>query len=174
MISTIIPLNEYDSQVSWDHDIPNWMENHPVIFQENHQSDIYIYINPNKSPFSHGFPMIFMLTRWFNHETSGEVSWTMGSTNQDIQDGVPKMRVYPKKSNISMLYLTITMENHNDIHGKPYYKRPVWPVSIAMLNYQRDPEGIYISMEKQSINNSMIWRYFGISPYLLGNPKRWG
>ena len=26
----------------------------------HHQPEIYIYINPNKSPFSYGFPMIFM------------------------------------------------------------------------------------------------------------------
>ena len=42
--------------VSWDDDIPNWIKKSVL----NHRPDIvYIYINPNMSPFSYGSPMVF-------------------------------------------------------------------------------------------------------------------
>ena len=52
-------------KVSWDHDIPNWMESHKEMFETTNQ----IRVNPHDIPifqwFSHGFPMIYGDLWWF-------------------------------------------------------------------------------------------------------------
>ena len=66
----VVYLPIWEIWVNWD-DYSQYFWKHKS-HVPNHQPDIYIYINPNKSPFSYGFPMVFMFQ---SPPTSHDVGW---------------------------------------------------------------------------------------------------